>query len=95
MTAALTFPEGTPDAAEKMVIPGDNVEMVGTLVHEVAIEPGSRYVCVLAVRRSGFTPILQIHIARRWQDWYVSTTEIFDVAHPFPVGTGIVTKILE
>ena len=50
VTAALTFPEGTPDAAEKMVIPGDNVEMVGTLVHEVAIEPGSRYVCVLVVR---------------------------------------------
>lgn len=84
MTAALTFPEGTPDAAEKMVIPGDNVEMVGTLVHEVAIEPGSRYVRELVVRRFGFTRILQIHIARRWQDWYVSTSKMFDVANPVP-----------
>ena len=84
VTAALTFPEGTPDAAEKMVIPGDNVEMVGTLVHEVAIEPGSRYVRELVVRRFGFTRILQIHIARRWQDWYVSTSKMFDVANPVP-----------
>ena len=45
VTVGLTFPEGTPDAAEKMVIPGDNIEMVGTLVHDVAMEPGSRYVC--------------------------------------------------
>ena len=55
MTVALTFPEGTTDAAEKMVIPGDNLEMVGTLVHEVAMEPGSRYARVLVVRRSGLT----------------------------------------
>lgn len=55
VTVALTFPEGTTDAAEKMVIPGDNLEMVGTLVHEVAMEPGSRYARVLVVRRSGLT----------------------------------------
>ena len=49
VTVALTFLEGTPDAAEKMVIPGDNIEMVGTLVHDVAMEPGSRCVCALHV----------------------------------------------
>ncbi|KAH9982469.1 P-loop containing nucleoside triphosphate hydrolase protein [Lactifluus volemus] len=43
VTAALTWPEGTPDAAEKMVMPGDNVEMVCSLVHDVAAEVGSRF----------------------------------------------------
>jgi len=39
---ALFFPEGTEDAANKMVMPGDNVEMVATLHHPVAIETGQR-----------------------------------------------------
>jgi len=43
VTVALTWPEGTPDAAEKMVMPGDNVEMVCDLVHDVAAEVGSRF----------------------------------------------------
>jgi elongation factor Tu len=43
ITAALTFPTGTPDAAEKMVMPGDHVEMVCDLVHDVAAEVGSRF----------------------------------------------------
>ncbi|KAH9064218.1 translation elongation factor Tu [Lactarius vividus] len=43
VTVGLTWPEGTPDAAEKMVMPGDNVEMVCDLVHDVAAEVGSRF----------------------------------------------------
>lgn len=43
VTVALTFPEGTHDATEKMVMPGDNVEMVCELVHDVAAEVGSRF----------------------------------------------------
>lgn len=59
ITASLTFPEGTPDAAEKMVtyafyyllplikmqvMPGDNVEMICSLVFDVALEVGTRWV---------------------------------------------------
>lgn len=43
ITVALTFPEGTPDAHDKMVMPGDNVEMVGDLVFDVALEVGTRF----------------------------------------------------
>ncbi|KAF8078552.1 P-loop containing nucleoside triphosphate hydrolase protein [Lyophyllum atratum] len=43
ITVGLTFPEGTPDAAEKMVMPGDNVEMVCDLHFDVAAEVGSRF----------------------------------------------------
>jgi elongation factor Tu len=43
ITVALTFPEGTEGAEEKMVMPGDNVEMVVSLVHDVAAEVGSRF----------------------------------------------------
>ncbi|KDQ63677.1 hypothetical protein JAAARDRAFT_53868 [Jaapia argillacea MUCL 33604] len=43
ITCALTFPDGTADAADKMVMPGDNVEMVCDLVHDVAAEVGSRF----------------------------------------------------
>jgi len=43
ITVALTFPEGTEGADEKMVMPGDNVEMVCDLVHDVAAEVGSRF----------------------------------------------------
>ncbi|EDR15015.1 uncharacterized protein LACBIDRAFT_300718 [Laccaria bicolor S238N-H82] len=43
ITVALTFPEGTPDAAEKMVMPGDNVELVCDLYFDVALEEGTRF----------------------------------------------------
>lgn len=43
VTVSLSFPTGTPDAAEKMVMPGDHVEMVCDLVHDVAAEVGSRF----------------------------------------------------
>lgn len=40
---SLTFPEGTENASRKMVMPGDNVEMVLTLTYANAIEPGQRF----------------------------------------------------
>jgi hypothetical protein len=43
VTAHLTFPEGTEGANEKMVMPGDNVEMVCTLTHDTPLEVGSRF----------------------------------------------------
>ncbi|KAI0067727.1 translation elongation factor Tu [Artomyces pyxidatus] len=43
ITVGLHWPEGTVDASEKMVMPGDNVEMVCDLVHDVAAEVGSRF----------------------------------------------------
>ncbi|KAG6842597.1 translation elongation factor Tu [Blastosporella zonata] len=43
ITVSLTFPEGTPDAAEKMVMPGDNVELVCDLHFDVAAEVGGRF----------------------------------------------------
>jgi elongation factor Tu len=40
----IAFPSSwlTP-LAEKLVMPGDNVEMVGELVHDIALEAGSRF----------------------------------------------------
>ncbi|EIW71523.1 hypothetical protein TREMEDRAFT_73331 [Tremella mesenterica DSM 1558] len=43
VTVSLTFPEGTPNAFEKLVMPGDTVEMIGELVHDIALEQGSRF----------------------------------------------------
>ncbi|KAF9015229.1 elongation factor Tu GTP binding domain-containing protein [Cyathus striatus] len=43
ITVVLNFPEGTPDAEEKMVMPGDNVEMICSLFHDVALEEGTRF----------------------------------------------------
>jgi len=41
VTAALSFPEGTdPD---KMVMPGDNVETIVTLTHDIALDSGARF----------------------------------------------------
>ena len=51
ITCGLTFPEGTTDADEKMVMPGDNVELVCDLVHDVAVEIGSRYFPALIRRK--------------------------------------------
>jgi len=43
ITVGLTFPEGTENPEEKMVMPGDNIELVCELVHDVAAEAGSRF----------------------------------------------------
>lgn len=50
-SCALMFPEGTEDRHSKMVMPGDNVEMVATLVHPVAVEAGQR----INIREGGRT----------------------------------------
>lgn len=50
-SCALFFPEGTEDAHSKMVMPGDNVEMVATLHHPCAVETGQR----INVREGGRT----------------------------------------
>ncbi|KAL2263654.1 hypothetical protein VTK26DRAFT_5816 [Humicola hyalothermophila] len=47
----LTFPEGTEDPHSKMVMPGDNVEMVAEIHHPLAIEPGQR----VTIREGGRT----------------------------------------
>ena len=54
VTVALTWPEGVEDANEKMVMPGDNVEMVCSLVHDVALEVGSRFTLREANKTSKF-----------------------------------------
>ncbi|MCJ1354108.1 MAG: translation elongation factor Tu [Icmadophila ericetorum] len=41
--AALHWPEDTEDRESKMVMPGDNVEMVCELHHSIAVEPGQRF----------------------------------------------------
>ncbi|KAG8825531.1 translation elongation factor Tu [Serendipita sp. 399] len=43
VTATLNFPDGTPDADEKMVVPGDNVELAITVHTDIALEEGSRF----------------------------------------------------
>ncbi|KAK2461860.1 hypothetical protein APHAL10511_006323 [Amanita phalloides] len=43
VTVTLSFPEGTQDAAEKMVMPGDSVEMVCDLIFDLAMDVGSRF----------------------------------------------------
>jgi len=43
VTVNLTFPPGTPDASEKMVMPGDHLDFVCELIHDVAAEVGSRF----------------------------------------------------
>jgi len=42
-TTKFQWPEGTVDAKEKMVMPGDNVELVCELVHDVAADVGTRF----------------------------------------------------
>jgi elongation factor Tu len=43
VTCSLTWPENTEGAHEKLVMPGDNVEMIGDLITDIALEPGSRF----------------------------------------------------
>lgn len=50
-SVALMFPEGTEDAETKIVMPGDNVEMVATLHAPLACEQGQR----INIREGGKT----------------------------------------
>ncbi|KAF3902681.1 hypothetical protein AA313_de0200673 [Arthrobotrys entomopaga] len=43
VAVGLRFPDGTPDVDGKMVMPGDNIEMVADLHHPMAVEPGVRF----------------------------------------------------
>jgi len=43
VTTALSFPEGTESPEEKMVMPGDNVELVCTLSSDLGCEVGTRF----------------------------------------------------
>ncbi|KAJ7110138.1 elongation factor Tu GTP binding domain-containing protein [Mycena epipterygia] len=43
VSVALSFPEGTPNAEEKMVMPGDNVELVCDLISDIGCEVGTRF----------------------------------------------------
>ena len=74
VTVGLTFPEGTENPDEKMVMPGDNIEVVGDLVHEIALEVGSRFTLreggktgsfSLIVSSLAFTNLLAIY-SRYW-----------------------------
>jgi elongation factor Tu len=42
VTVSLTHPDAA-DADEKLVMPGDNVTLIGELVHDVALEEGGRF----------------------------------------------------
>lgn len=42
-TVSLTFPPEVEGRDEKVVMPGENVELEGELVHEIALEEGSRF----------------------------------------------------
>lgn len=50
-SCSLFFPEGTEDASSKMIMPGDNVEMVATIQHPCAVEAGQR----INIREGGRT----------------------------------------
>jgi elongation factor Tu len=43
VTVDLKFPPGTENADEKLVMPGDNVELEGSLIYDTAMEVGSRF----------------------------------------------------
>ena len=79
ITAALTWPEGTPDAHDKMVMPGDNVEMVCDLVFDVAVEVGTRF----TLREGNKTSKPYVLFKSSGRSTLISS-----------VGTGLVTKIL-
>ena len=41
--ANLSWPDDMPDRDSKMVMPGDNVEMVCEIYHPIAVESGQRF----------------------------------------------------
>lgn len=43
-TVGLEWPEGTADIESKMVMPGDNIEVVCVLHNDIAADVGTRYV---------------------------------------------------
>ncbi|EPQ32397.1 uncharacterized protein PFL1_00593 [Pseudozyma flocculosa PF-1] len=61
VTVALHHPPGTEDASEKMVMPGDNVELDGELVHDIALEEGSRFTLREGGKTVGTGIVTMIH----------------------------------
>ncbi|KAN0066136.1 translation elongation factor Tu [Thecaphora frezii] len=61
VTVGLRHPPGTEDADEKMVMPGDNVELDGELVHDIALEVGSRFTLREGGKTVGTGIVTQIH----------------------------------
>ena len=51
ISTRLSWPEGTADAEEKMVMPGDNTDMKVTLIQPIAMEEGLKF----AIREGGRT----------------------------------------
>ncbi|KAI9275949.1 elongation factor Tu [Phascolomyces articulosus] len=51
VTVSLTHPEGTEDPDDKLIMPGDNVELQCELIHDIALEEGQRF----TVREGGKT----------------------------------------
>lgn len=97
ITASLTFPEGTPDADNKMVMPGDNVEMVCNLVFDIALEVGTRLVNLSLCYKSHSTWDFRFTLreANKTSE-YFSVHPLFTFSYSMSaVGTGIVTEILE
>ena len=43
VTVSLSFPKDVEGRDEKVVSPGENVVLEGELVHEIALEEGSRF----------------------------------------------------
>lgn len=80
ITVGLSFPSGTENPAEKMVMPGDHVELVCDLVHSVAAELGSRFTLREGNKTGQFLMC------------YLSPGFAFIIS--VTVGTGIITKIL-
>ncbi|KAE9411040.1 translation elongation factor Tu [Gymnopus androsaceus JB14] len=60
VTVTLNFSEGTPDAAEKMAMPGDNVELDCELYFDLAVEVGSRFTLREANRTIGTGVVTKI-----------------------------------
>lgn len=49
-TIGLEWPEGTTDVESKMVMPGDNIEVVCELHNDLAADVGTRYAFITQLR---------------------------------------------
>ncbi len=86
-------PSGTEDADEKMVMPGDNVELDGELVHDIALEEGSRFTLVKVVRPSVRyrypNPGLRSQLKKRMRKHDIDAAELPDLPANRPLCTII------
>lgn len=68
VTVGLTFPEGTENPDEKMVMPGDNVDIVGNLVHDLALSVGDRFTFREGGKTGALNPSAAVPSSSRTQD---------------------------